>query len=154
MEEQQLLYQFYYLPEQNQKHNFVPAHEKSNLLQHHRKHYTELGGVNTNRVLPISLACLSRCSSKSYVEISDNESTPLLNCNANLRKKLSTKGRRVLLLMFVLFYVVFLILGSFTFRTFEMTEELKERQLYQDVREGFVMKYPNVLGRSYSFFLV
>lgn len=135
----------------------MPISEKPNHLTYPRKGYTEITNnnryvsIDTNRVLPISFGCLSRCSSKRYVELDDNESTPLLNGNAKLPTKLSSSRRGIMLSVFVLFYAGFLIIGSFTFQTFEMKEELKERQLYRDVRQGFLTKYPSILGRTFVF---
>lgn len=135
----------------------MPVSENANHLKYPRKSYTEhsnnnrYASIDTHRVLPYSLACLSRSSSNSYVELTDDESTPLLNGNSKLPKKVSSKRRGILLSIFVLFYAGFLILGSYTFRTFELSEELKERQSYRDVRQGFLLKYPSVLGRIYSF---
>lgn len=155
MEEQDHLYQFYYHPEHNHKLNFIPVSGKANHLKYPRNGYTELTNrcvsIDTSRVLPISLACISRCSSKTYVDLSDDESTPLLNGNAKLPRKLSSNRRGIWLSIFIVFYTGFLILGSLTFRTFELKEELKERQSYRDVRQGFLVKYPSVLGRPYIF---
>lgn len=155
MEEQDHLYQFYYYPEHSHKLNFMPVSEKGKHLKYPRKSYTEDNNryvsIDTHRVFPYSLACLSRSSSSnSYVELTDDESTPLLNGNAKLPTKLTFGRRRIFLTLFVVFYAGFLILGSFTFRTLELDEELKERQTYRDVRQRFLTKYPSVLGRTYS----
>lgn len=160
MEEQRsLLYQFYCFPEQGHKFNFEPAPEKAHHLKYQRKNYTELSNadkfasIDTKRLLPISLSCLSRCRRQSYVELDVDVSTPLLNGNATLKSRLSSKRRGILLSIFIVFYVGFLLLGSLTFRTCEMGEELKEQQLYRNVREGFLMKYPSVLGRNFFFII-
>lgn len=133
----------------------MPVSEKPNHVTYPKKGYTEITNnnryvsIDASRVLPISLACLPRCNSKRYVELGADESTPLLNGNAKLpTSKLSSSRRGIMLSVFVLLYVGFLILGSLTFQTFEMKEELKQRQLYRDVRQGFLMKYPSVLGRT------
>lgn len=160
MEEQDLLYQFYYQPETNHKFNFFPSSEKSNNLKHTLNCYKEQSNNNrygtaadTNRMHSISLASLSCCSSKSYIEINDDESTPLLNGGSKLPRKLSANRRWIMLLIFIFFYAVFLIAGSLTFTKLELNEELKERQYFRDVRQGFLMKYPSILGRIFFLFI-
>ncbi|KAG4079964.1 hypothetical protein HA402_006276 [Bradysia odoriphaga] len=104
-------------------------------------------------MLRISLPCLSRCRRRSYIELGDNESTPLLHGNATSQNKLSPNRKRILLTVFVVFYAGFLILGSLTFRTFELSVELGQRQSYRDVRQAFLMKHPSVLDDDLEEFV-
>lgn len=146
MEEQGQLYQFYYYPERDHKLNFMPISKSYKSLSYPSKDYTDLRNTArfVNPVRPLSFTCLSRCrSNRSFVA---DESTPLLNANSKLPSTFSSNRRGILLSVFVVFYAGYLILGSITFRTFEMSEELKERQSYVDMRKAFSLKYPNVLG--------
>lgn len=156
MEEQEQLYQLYYQPEKSHKLGFMP--EKTNYLKYQNKSYNgqinnAYVSIDTNRMLSISLGSLTRSSSKCYVALTDDESTPLLS-----RKKRSCKLTRyrkgvILLTLFILFYAGFLAVGSVTFRFFELNEELKERQYFRDVRQGFLTKYPSILGSIFVFFI-
>lgn len=160
MEEQDQLYQYYFYPEHNHKLNFMPVSKETNNLNYPRRGYTELSGnngymsIDSSRVLPLPLACLSRHNSRSYIELCDNESTPLLNGNGKFTTKLALHRRRIMLSVFVLFFAAFLFLGSLMFRTLELNEELKQRDIYRDIRQGFLMKYPNILGTTQIFLLI
>lgn len=157
MEEQNQLYQFYYYPEHELNFNSSVS-EPVTKFKYSREDYTEIPDssqyvtIDVNQVRPISLTCLPPCGSRrSLVESGNDETTPLLNNgNATLANKFFAHRKGLLLTVFILFYGGFLILGSITFSTFELSEELNERQKYLDVRQAFSMKYPTILGRIYA----
>lgn len=142
MEEQSQLYQNYFYPEPTRKSiyqkNRSPTLQNEDYIQSSKG----FACIGTGRILQISLPCRRR----SYIELNDNESTSLLDGNVTLQKKFLPNRKNVLLSVFILFYIGFLILGSFTFRTFELNVELEERESYLSVRQAFLLKHPNVLG--------
>ncbi|XP_037029604.1 potassium channel subfamily K member 6-like isoform X1 [Bradysia coprophila] len=157
MEEQGQLYQYYFYSEHNRRLNFVPIYDNNKPVRYQRNDYIErdnrYASSETSRMFHISLPCLSRCRRRSFAELSDNESTPLLHGNGTSQKKLSPHRKRILLTVFIVFYAGFLILGSITFRTFELSVELEQRQSYRDVRQAFLMKHPSVLDDDLEEFV-
>lgn len=156
MQEDQL-YQHYCQTEKKRNLNLMSFNEPPDQLRYSDKCYQECNNnsgyinIDTGRVFPISFASPSRSHSRSYIKLDENEATPLLGGSQNFTKVWFTNRSRIWLSVYVIFYVGFLSIGGVMFQTVELSAELRERQHFRDVRQGFLVKHPSVLGRFLFF---